>query len=230
MAMAGTVRRRPVEGDRPVDVYDAVDALRAVVDALEIEEFALEPADIAGFRAGRSARVLAGGADVGAVGEVEDAVVDELGLERPVVAFEVVLDSLVAAPRRDRQFRSLSRFPSSSIDLAFSVPDSVPADAIARTLRTSIADDLLEEVRPFDVFQSEALGAGRRSIAFALRFRAPDHTLTDSEITVLRQRAIDAVVAAHGAELRGLSACSFTTFVRVTRKSTRRAWCSTPTG
>ena len=128
MAMAGTVRRRPVEDDRPVDVYDAVDALRAVVDALEIEEFALEPADIAGFRPGRSARALAGGVDVGVVGEVADAVVNALGLERPVVAFEVVLDTLVAAPRRDRQFASLSRFPASSIDLAFAVPDTVPAD------------------------------------------------------------------------------------------------------
>jgi phenylalanyl-tRNA synthetase beta chain len=202
LAMAGAVRRRPVEDDRPVDVYDAVDALRAVADALEIEEFALEPADIAGFRPGRSARVLAGGADVGVVGEVADAVVNALGLERPVAAFEVVLDTLVAAPRRDRQFAALSRFPASSIDLAFTVPDTVPADAIVRSLRAAVGD-LVEEVRPFDVFQSETLGAGRHSLAVALRFRAPDHTLTDSEIADLRRRAIDAVVAAHGAELRG---------------------------
>ena len=201
-ALAGTVRRRPVEGDRPVDVYDAVDALRAVVDALEIEELALEPADIAGYRPGRSARVLAGGAEVGAVGEVADAIVAALGLERPVVAFEVVLDALVAAPRRDRQFQAASRFPPSSIDLAFAVADTIPAGAIARTLHDAVGD-LLEDVRPFDVFQSDALGAGRRSIAFALRFRAPDRTLTDSEIADLRQRAIDAVTAAHGAELRG---------------------------
>jgi phenylalanyl-tRNA synthetase beta chain len=201
VAMAGTVRRRPVEDDRPVDVYDAVDALRAVVDALEIETFVLEPADIAGFRPGRSARVLAGGADVGTVGEVAESVVDALGLERPVVAFEVVLDALVAAPRRDRQFGSPSRFPASSIDLAFVVADTVPADAIARTLREA-AGTRLEDVRPFDVFQSDALGAGRRSIAFSLRFRAPDRTLTDAEIADLRQRAIDAVIAAHGAELR----------------------------
>jgi phenylalanyl-tRNA synthetase beta chain len=202
VAMAGSVRRRPVEDDRPVDVYDAVDAVRAVVDALEIEDFALEPADIDGFRPGRSARVLAGGTEVGAVGEVADVVVAAVGLERPVVAFEVTLDALVAAPRRDRQFGALSRFPASSIDLAFVAPDTVSAAAITRTLRDAVGD-LLEDVRPFDVFQSDALGAGRRSIAFALRFRAPDRTLKDSEIADLRQRAIDAVIAAHGAELRG---------------------------
>ena len=107
-------------------------------------------------------------------------------------------------PRRGATVSSRppSRFPPSSIDLAFSAPDTVPADAIARTLRDAIGD-LLEDVRPFDVFQSDALGAGRRSIAFALRFRAPDRTLTDAEIADLRQRAIDAVIAAHAAELRG---------------------------
>jgi phenylalanyl-tRNA synthetase beta chain len=202
VAMAGTMRRRPVEDDRPVDVYDAVDALRAVADALEIEAFALEPADVAGFRPGRSARVLAGGTDVGAVGEVADAVVVAVGLERPVVAFEVKLDALAAAPRRDRQFRPPPRFPTSTIDLAFVVADAVSAAAVTRTLRDAVGD-VLEDVRPFDVFQSDALGSGRRSIAFALRFRAPDRTLKDSEIAELRQRAIDAVIAAHGAELRG---------------------------
>jgi phenylalanyl-tRNA synthetase beta chain len=201
VAIAGAIRRRPVEDDRSVDVYDAVDALRAVVDALEIEEFALEPFDVPGYRPGRSARVLVGGADVGAVGEVAGAVVSALGLVAPVVAFEVVLDALVAAPRRDRRFQASSRFPASSIDLAFVVADTLPAAEVTRTLREA-SGPLLEDVRPFDAFQSDALGAGRRSVAFALRLRAPDHTLTDAEVGELRQRAIDAVTEAHGAELR----------------------------
>lgn len=201
LAMTGTVRRRPIEDDRLVDVYDTVDALRAVVDALEIEEFALEPADLPGYRPGRAARVVAGGAEVGAIGEVADAVMDALGLAAPVVAFEVELNGLFAVPRRDRQFRAPSRFPASSIDLAFVVPDTVPAGALVRTLLEA-AGALLEEVRPFDVFQSDALGPRRRSLAFALRFRA-ERTLTDAEISELRQRCIDAVIAAHRAELRG---------------------------
>jgi phenylalanyl-tRNA synthetase beta chain len=200
-AFAGTVHRRPIEDDRPVDVYDAVDALRAVVDALDIEDFALEPADVVGYRRGRAARVLAGGAAVGVVGEVSDSVVDSLGLERPVVAFEVVLDDLLAAPRRDRQFAPISRFPASTIDLAFEVADAVPAGAVERTLRDA-GGELLEDVRVFDEFRSDALGAGRRSVAFTLRFRAPDRTLTDAAVADLRKRAIDAVSAAHGAELR----------------------------
>ncbi|MCJ7672487.1 MAG: hypothetical protein MUP67_10665, partial [Acidimicrobiia bacterium] len=62
---------------------------------------------------------------------------------------------------------------------------------------------LLEDLRVFDEFRSDALGAGLRSLAFSLRYRAPDRTLTDAEVGDLRRQAIDAVVATHGATLRG---------------------------
>jgi phenylalanyl-tRNA synthetase beta chain len=200
--IAGHIRRRPVEVDRPVDVYDAIDALRVMADAVAVVALDLEAAEIAGFRPGRAARVLADGAELGVVGEVADTVIDALGLESPVVAFEVSLDALVAAPRRDQMFSPPSRFPASTVDLAFVLHDAVPAAAIERTVRAAVGE-LLEDVRAFDVFRADALGGDRRSVAFALRFRASDRTLTDSEVGELRQRAIDAVTAAHGAELRG---------------------------
>ena len=63
--------------------------------------------------------------------------------------------------------------------------------------------ELLEDVALFDVFRAESLGGGRKSLAFSLRFRAPDRTLTDAEIAELRTAAIDAVTSTHGATLRG---------------------------
>jgi phenylalanyl-tRNA synthetase beta chain len=98
--------------------------------------------------------------------------------------------------------QAVSRFPVSTIDLAFVVAEHVPAGNLAATLRGA-AGELLESLRLFDVFRSEALGAGRKSLTYALRFRAPDRTLTDAEVAEVRARAIDAVVRAHGAELRG---------------------------
>ncbi len=200
--ITGSVDRAPVEADRAVDVYDAVDALHAVRDALRIAGLELRAADVAGFRRGRAAEVVAGAVVVGTVGQVADEVVEALHLESPVVAFEVALDGLAAAPRRSLDFRPLSRFPASMIDLAFVADVSVPAAAIESTIR-SATGEVLEGVRCFDEFTSDALGAGRRSLAFALRFRASDRTLTDADVAALRTRVIDAVVAAHGAELRG---------------------------
>ena len=136
------------------------------------------------------------------VGEVAPAVLDALNLEAPVVAAELELDVLLDAPRRNRTFRAPSRFPASLLDLAFVVDESVAAASIEATLRTELGD-VLEAVRCFDVFRSDSLGAGRRSLAFTLRLRAPDRTLTDTEAGELRARAVRAVERAHGAELRG---------------------------
>jgi phenylalanyl-tRNA synthetase beta chain len=129
-------------------------------------------------------------------------VLDALELATPVVSLELDLDQLLAARRRDRTFRSPSPFPPSSIDLAFIVADDVPSGAVAATLREA-AGDLLEDVRLFDEFRSEDLGVGRKSLAFALRFRASDHTLTDEQVGEIRKRCIDAVAREHGGELRG---------------------------
>jgi len=99
-------------------------------------------------------------------------------------------------------FRPPSPYPPSSIDLAFVVDEEVSAGAVVATLRVAVGD-LLEEVRLFDVFRSQALSAGRKSLAFALRFRAPDRTLTDADVGEIRRRCIDAVAREHHGELRG---------------------------
>jgi phenylalanyl-tRNA synthetase beta chain len=123
------------------------------------------------------------------------------GLGDGAVAFELDLDALTRAPRVDREFHAPSSFPPSVIDLAFVVDDDVRAAQVITTLETALGE-LLESVRCFDEFRSAQLGERRRSLAFALRFRAPDRTLTVAEVADLRQRGIDAVVAAHAADLR----------------------------
>ena len=95
----------------------------------------------------------------------------------------------------------LSPFPPSTIDLAFVVDETITAAALARTLRGA-GGPLVEAVEAFDEFHSPQLGAHRKSLAFTVRFRAPDHTLTDAEVGELRQHGIDAVVATHDATLR----------------------------
>ena len=134
--------------------------------------------------------------------ELDPELLAGLELAGPVVALELDLDRLLDAERRDRTFRPPSTYPPSNIDLAFVVSEEVEAATVAATLRNT-AGDLLEDLRLFDVFRADTIGAGRKSLAFALRFRAPDRTLTDDEVGKLRQRGIDAVAKKHGGELRG---------------------------
>jgi phenylalanyl-tRNA synthetase beta chain len=200
--LVGSVLRQPVEPDRPVDAYDGVDVVNTVFAALEIAEGRAESATRAGFDPGRAAAVVVDGIDIGVVGEVAPATLAAVDLEPPVVGLEVDLDWLIGARRRDRTFRPPSPYPPSTIDLAFVVDESIAAAAVADTLRSG-AGELLEDVRLFDVFRSETLGRGRQSLAFRVRFRAPDRTLTDDEVAEIRQRCIDAVAREHGGTLRG---------------------------
>ena len=142
---------------------------------------------------------------IGALGEVDPGVLEDFGVDagrRRVGWLELDLPRFLDPTlRRSELMRPVSRFPSSDIDLAFVVPDTVPAAAISETLRTS-AGELLESVELFDVYRGDAVAAGTRSLAYRLRLVALDRTLTDAEVAEIRTRCIEAVGAAHGAPLR----------------------------
>jgi phenylalanyl-tRNA synthetase beta chain len=200
--LTGFVRRRPHEEDRPVDAYDLVDVWNGLVGALRLADARLEPGEWPSLHPARSAVAVVDGEVIGGLGELAPEVAARFSLTVPAAALELELDRLLDASRTPARLRRVSRFPASRIDLAFVVDESVPAARVGETLRTA-AGELLEDVSLFDVFRTEALGAGRKSLTFALRFRAPDRTLTDAEVASVRARTIDAVVSAHSAELRG---------------------------
>jgi phenylalanyl-tRNA synthetase beta chain len=172
-------------------------------DALRLADVRLVADAVPGLHPTRAARVVgAAGQTIGVVGEVDPDVSSAYGLVERVAYLCADFAALVAEPRRPRQARPVSRYPASDVDLAFAVYDTVPAAAVLATLREA-GGELLERVELFDVYRGAQVGEARRSLAFRLRFRAPDRTLSDDELAAARQAAIDAVVAAHGAELRG---------------------------
>jgi phenylalanyl-tRNA synthetase beta chain len=174
--------------------------------------------ELAGLHPTRSAHLVAHGgpggpAVIGSVGEVDPEVATRFGLTqttgtgtaaRRVGWLEVDLGLLFDESRVLRRVTAggaVSRFPSADIDLAFVVADAHPADVVAEALRVA-AGDLLESVDLFDVYRGGAIGAGTRSLAFHLRFCAPDRTLTDEEVGQLRAGCIDAVSEEFDAVLR----------------------------
>jgi len=95
----------------------------------------------------------------------------------------------------------VSTFPPVLIDLALVVASDVPAADVEAALRAG-AGELLEDLRLFDVYTGAQIGAGRRSLAFALRFRAPDRTLTVAEASAARDAAVAEAARRTGATLR----------------------------
>ena len=213
----GHVFRRPADGGAELpdereclgvalggqDAAAAVQVWRAVEEALAVPGLRLANAEVAGLHPSRAAHILtADGRELGALGEVDPAVLEAHGILERVGWLEVDLDGLLALPHGEAQYRPVSRYPSSDIDLAFEVDEAVSAAEVEATLRAT-ASDRLAWVKLFDVYRGTGIADGRRSLAYTLRLEALDHTLTDDEVADVRRRCIAAVENAHAATLRG---------------------------
>ncbi|MBW3536796.1 MAG: hypothetical protein KY395_03380, partial [Actinobacteria bacterium] len=180
----------------------AVGVWRTLADHLRLSRSVLTAAEPAGLHPERTASISIEGRDLGFVGEVHPAVLDEWGLEGPVAWLDLDLESTLAAPVRPIEQQPVSRFPSSDIDLAFEVPDEVAAGEVDQTIRNA-AGELLVDLALFDVYRGPGVSANSRGLAFRLRLQALDRTLTDKDVAGVRGRVIDGVTKTHGATLRG---------------------------
>ncbi|MGC5333600.1 phenylalanine--tRNA ligase subunit beta [Micromonospora sp. DT62] len=187
---------------RPAGWADAVEAGRDVLAAADVPAHRIEvrAAEYAPWHPGRCAELLVDGTVVGHAGELHPAVVAALELPRRTSAMELDLDALPAAPVASGPV--VSGFPPALIDVALVVDASVPAAQVQQALVEG-AGGLLEQVRLFDVYASEQLGEGRRSLAYKLTFRAPDRTLTVEEAVAARDAAVARAAERFGATLRG---------------------------
>jgi phenylalanyl-tRNA synthetase beta chain len=179
---------------------DAVDAVRLVLDTAGAE-YTLRAAEQAPWHPGRCAEVLVDGVVVGHAGELHPQVCEVLGLPRRTAAAELDLGAVLAAARDEATAPAVSAFPPASQDVALIVDATVPAARVEAELRAG-AGDLLEDIRLFDVFTGPQVGEGRKSLAYTLRFRAPDRTLTVEETTAARDSAVGSAALAVGAVQR----------------------------
>jgi phenylalanyl-tRNA synthetase beta chain len=187
---------------RPADWADAVAAARTVLSAAGIadERVSMHAAAYAPWHPGRCAEVLVDGAVVGHAGELHPAACEALELPRRSCAMELELDAVPLPPVAPAP--RISTYPPALIDVALLVDERVPA-AEVRSALVAGAGELLESARLFDVYAGEQLGAGRKSLAYNLTFRAPDRTLTVEEAVAARDRAVAEAADRVGAELRG---------------------------
>ncbi|WP_080802495.1 phenylalanine--tRNA ligase subunit beta [Arabiibacter massiliensis] len=152
---------------------------------------------------GRAAAVLSGGTELGWLGELHPLAVEAFDAQAPVVAFELDVEALVRAARPAREYVDVPTFPAVSMDVAFVVDESVTCEKLMQCM-SSAGGKLLEEARLFDVYRDEErVGKGKKSMAFALAYRAADRTLTSEEVDKAHARLVQKVSAATGAEVRG---------------------------
>ncbi|GAA2261449.1 phenylalanine--tRNA ligase beta subunit [Streptomyces ruber] len=191
---------------RPADWADAVEAARTVAREAGAE-LVVRNGQYGPWHPGRCAElaVVVDGTErvVGHAGELHPRVVKALGLPARTSAMELNLDVLERAGDDTPQAPRISSFPVATQDVALVVDGAVPQADVEAALREG-AGELLESIRLFDVYENaEQLGEGRKSLAYALRFRASDRTLTVDEASAARDAAVALAGERTGAVLRG---------------------------
>ena len=191
--------RGPWGDGRRVEAADALEAVRIIARASGIE-VALRAAQYLPWHPGRCAEVLVGETLIGHAGQLHPAVIERSGLPKGTCAVELNLDAMpiveaLPAPR-------VSPFPAVFQDVSL----VVDADVAAQTVQDAVRDgagELLEDVWLFDVYTGPQVGENRKSLTFALRFRAADRTLTEDEASAARDAAVRCAADRVGAVLRG---------------------------
>lgn len=190
---------------RDADWVDVVGVVRDLAGELGVV-VQVENDQLAPWHPGRCAKVVLVGADgarttLGHAGELHPRVVARLGLPSRTSAAELDLDLLLAAVPDAVRGPVFSTYPVAKEDVALLVDAAVPAGEVEAALRDG-AGDLLESLRLFDVYTGTGVPEGKKSLAFALRFRALERTLGEGEAAAARNAAVGCATERTGATLR----------------------------
>ncbi|HEY3529960.1 MAG TPA: phenylalanine--tRNA ligase subunit beta [Nocardioides sp.] len=185
---------------RPADWSDATEIVRGLAAELGVD-VELRQASRMPWHPSRCALVCIDDEEIGHAGELHPRVCAAYGLPRGTAVLEIDLDALMARTVEIPPAPVVSHQPLAKEDVALVVDESIHASDVEQALRAG-AGDLLESIRLFDVFTGPQIGDGKKSLAFRLRFRAPDRTLTEAETGAARDAAVAAAAAALGAVQR----------------------------
>ncbi len=185
---------------RPATWADAVEAAREVARSIGLA-LEVQPAQHSPWHPGRCARLLVDETPIGYAGELHPKVCTAYDVPARTAALELDLDALMLQAPDLTLAASFSTYPVAKEDVALVVDAQVSAADVEAALRDG-AGELLESVRLFDVYTGDQIDLGKKSLAFSLRFRAADRTLTEAEIGPARDLAVARAAERTGAVQR----------------------------
>ncbi|MEJ5223174.1 MAG: hypothetical protein WHV44_01875, partial [Anaerolineales bacterium] len=184
-----------------LDFYDLKGLIEALMDALHIS-VTYTPAEHPSFHPGKCAAVLGGNQPLGVFGELHPLVQENYDFTAPVLAADLDLEAILPLlPDVGHPVRPISEFPPVLEDIAVIVDEALPADRVEALIRQT-GGKMLANVKLFDVFRSEQIGAGKKSLAYALTYQSFEGTLTDKDAAQLRNKIIRRLEQELGAKLR----------------------------
>jgi phenylalanyl-tRNA synthetase beta chain len=188
------------QGAEPSGIEDALDAAHLIASVTGVS-LRVEASAHRALHPGRTAALLVGEERVGYAGELLPSVALERDLPRRVGVLELDLDRLIALGTGEVAARALATFPAATQDLSLVVDMSVPAGAVLAAVVEG-AGPILEHAELVDDYRGAGLDASKKSLTLALRFRAPDRTLTAAEATEAKIAGLARATERFGATLR----------------------------
>jgi phenylalanyl-tRNA synthetase beta chain len=185
-----------------MDFFDLKGILEALLAEIHLPDLSFEPASQPSYHPGKCASLKSGQTVFGVFGELHPLVKQHFDFApAPVLAAEIDLELLMKLATVRYEIKPVPVFPPVLEDIAVIVDEQVPATGIVDVIRQA-GGKLLADVRLFDTYRGEQIGAGKKSMAYALTYMAPDRTLTDAEAAQIRQRIIRRLEQELGAKLR----------------------------
>jgi phenylalanyl-tRNA synthetase beta chain len=186
------------------DFYVVKGVLEAILADIGIADVSYVRSTEPFLHPGRSADIVIGGKKAGYIGALSPDVTDKLDFkaQKPsVIVLDIDFASLTAAVKRKTTYRQLPKFPFVERDTAIVLDAAIEASEIIALLK-SCSSGLIEDVSIFDVYHGANIGAGKKSVAFNVRYRSADKTLTDAEVEGLHANLVEYIVGKTKGQVR----------------------------
>jgi phenylalanyl-tRNA synthetase beta chain len=201
LALSG--KREPIHWgmeEREVDLYDLKGVLESSLDYLHVS-FRLHLEKNALLKPDSSFEVTVDGTRMGILGEVAEEILELLEIKDKVFIAELDFGKLWASIPRTKTFLSLPKFPPVDRDIAILVDEEILSERIKDRIKM-VGGDLIEKLLLFDVYRGKQIPPGKKSLAYSIRYRSRDKTLTDQEVEKINQKVISELEESFGAVLR----------------------------
>ena len=186
-------------GDTPVDFYDAKGIMEGLLEYIGFNG-AFKRSDDVSLHPGKQAAIVVEDSVIGVVGEVHPSVARAFDIAEVVYLFEIDMKAVMPCLAGHRMYQPVPKFPAIVRDIALVIDSGVTYGRVRQIISSF---SLVEGVALFDVYSGERIGAGKRSLAYRIVYRSPDHTLTDDEVDRVQQKILNKLSEEVGASLRG---------------------------
>lgn len=201
VATGGAMEADRAVADREIDFFDLKGALESAIEAMNLPPLDFEMMAVKHLRPGQSAGISIGGARVGSIGRLAEAVAAAHKFRQPVFVAEVDLTALLEIKEQPVLYSPLPRFPSIVRDVSLLVERQVTVAALLRAVQEQKVEQLVG-AKFVGTYEGEGIPDSKRSVTLRIEYRANDRTLRDEDVDEIHWSLVKSLQQQFSAQVR----------------------------